>query len=113
MPAGGPPIALVGDAELDEGAIWECVADPMVQRLGEVLWIVDLNRQSLDRIVPDIQVGGEAGVMGGLGALLMRTLANGHRDGIAAEAKTNGDAAAVAAPAEPLTPIEPAEAAGS
>ena len=26
-------------------------------RLGEVLWIVDLNRQSLDRVVPDIAAG--------------------------------------------------------
>ncbi len=26
----------------------------MVSRLDEVLWIVDLNRQSLDRVVPDI-----------------------------------------------------------
>lgn len=53
----GRQISLLGDAELDEGAIWECVADPVVQRLGEVLWIVDLNRQSLDRIVPDIAIG--------------------------------------------------------
>jgi pyruvate dehydrogenase E1 component len=53
---GGRQISLLGDAELDEGAIWECVADPMVQTLGEVLWVVDLNRQSLDRIVPDIAV---------------------------------------------------------
>jgi pyruvate dehydrogenase E1 component len=28
-----------------------------VPRLGEVLWIVDLNRQSLDRVVPDIAAG--------------------------------------------------------
>ena len=56
VPPGGRQISLLGDAELDEGAIWECVNDPMVQRLGEVLWVVDLNRQSLDRIVPDIQV---------------------------------------------------------
>ena len=26
-------------------------------RLGEVLWVVDLNRQSLDRVVPDIAAG--------------------------------------------------------
>ena len=31
--------------------------DPVVPRLGEVLWIVDLNRRSLDRIVPDIAAG--------------------------------------------------------
>ncbi|WP_019634110.1 transketolase-like TK C-terminal-containing protein [Actinomadura atramentaria] len=44
--------SLVGDAELDEGAVWEAVLDPMVADLGEVNWIVDLNRQSLDRVVP-------------------------------------------------------------
>ncbi|MCF6734187.1 hypothetical protein [Blastococcus sp. KM273129] len=44
--------SLVGDAELDEGAVWEAVLDPMVAELGEVNWVVDLNRQSLDRVVP-------------------------------------------------------------
>ena len=57
VPRGGRQIALVGDAELDEGAVWEALVDPMVPRLGEVLWIVDLNRQSLDRVVPDIAAG--------------------------------------------------------
>jgi pyruvate dehydrogenase E1 component len=51
---GGRQIALIGDAELDEGACWEAIVDPMVARLGEVMWVVDLNRQSLDRVVPDI-----------------------------------------------------------
>ncbi|MFD2415708.1 transketolase-like TK C-terminal-containing protein [Amycolatopsis pigmentata] len=50
----GRQYSLVGDAELDEGAVWEAVADPMVAELGEIVWIVDLNRQSLDRVVPDI-----------------------------------------------------------
>jgi pyruvate dehydrogenase E1 component len=53
-PPMGRQIALVGDAELDEGAVWEAIADPSVANLGEVLWVVDLNRQSLDRVVPDI-----------------------------------------------------------
>lgn len=53
----GRSIALLGDAELDEGAIWEALIDPMVPKLGELLWIVDLNRQSLDRVVPDIAAG--------------------------------------------------------
>jgi pyruvate dehydrogenase E1 component len=57
VPQGGRAVALVGDAELDEGAIWEALVDPMVARLGEVLWIVDVNRQSLDRVVPNIAVG--------------------------------------------------------
>jgi pyruvate dehydrogenase E1 component len=56
-PAGGRHIALLGDAELDEGAIWETLVDPIVPQLGEVLWIVDLNRQSLDRVVPNIAAG--------------------------------------------------------
>ncbi|WP_459981675.1 thiamine pyrophosphate-dependent enzyme [Nocardioides sp. AN3] len=50
----GRQYSLVGDAELDEGAVWEAVLDPMVAELGEVVWIVDLNRQSLDRVVPNI-----------------------------------------------------------
>ena len=37
--------------------MWEAIVDPMVARLGEVLWVVDLNRQSLDRVVPDIAAG--------------------------------------------------------
>ncbi|QEC47979.1 pyruvate dehydrogenase [Baekduia soli] len=56
-PRGGRHISLLGDAELDEGAIWEALVDPAVPRLGEALWIVDLNRQSLDRVVPDIAAG--------------------------------------------------------
>ena len=57
VPQGGRQVALLGDAELDEGAIWETLVDPLVPHLGEVLWVVDLNRQSLDRIVPDIAAG--------------------------------------------------------
>ncbi|MCW3012645.1 MAG: pyruvate dehydrogenase [Solirubrobacterales bacterium] len=52
VPVGGRQIALLGDAELDEGAIWEALVDPVVPSLGELLWVVDLNRQSLDRVVP-------------------------------------------------------------
>ena len=61
-PARGRQIALLGDAELDEGAVWEAIADPWVARLGEVLWVVDMNRQSLDRVVPDIAFGRLAGM---------------------------------------------------
>lgn len=48
-------IAIVGDAELDEGNVWEAVAEEAAEGLGNVLWIVDLNRQSLDRVVPGIR----------------------------------------------------------
>jgi pyruvate dehydrogenase E1 component len=49
-------VALLGDAELDEGNIWEAVADPATQGLGNVMWVVDFNRQSLDRVVPGIRI---------------------------------------------------------
>ena len=47
-------VALVGDAELDEGNIWEAIADPATQGLSNFTMVVDLNRQSLDRVIPDI-----------------------------------------------------------
>jgi pyruvate dehydrogenase E1 component len=52
----GRQYSLLGDAELDEGAVWEAIADPGVSELGEVVWVVDMNRQSLDRVVPGIAV---------------------------------------------------------
>lgn len=57
VPNRGRQYSLLGDAELDEGAIWEAVIDSSVQDLGEIVWIVDLNRQSLDRVVPNIAAG--------------------------------------------------------
>lgn len=49
-------IALVGDAELDEGNVWEAITDPSLQGLGNVMWIVDANRQSLDRVIPGMKI---------------------------------------------------------
>jgi pyruvate dehydrogenase E1 component len=46
-------VVMVGDAELDEGNVWEALQEEPVGRLGSVLWLVDLNRQSLDRVTPD------------------------------------------------------------
>ncbi len=53
-----PPrfVALLGDAELDEGNVWEAIADPATQGLGNVMWLVDFNRQSLDRVVPGVRI---------------------------------------------------------
>ena len=48
-------IALIGDAELDEGNVWEAVAEESIQGLGNVIWIIDLNRQSLDRVIPGVR----------------------------------------------------------
>jgi len=45
-------LALMGDAELDEGNIWEALGEDSLQRLGHVIWMIDLNRQSLDRVSP-------------------------------------------------------------
>jgi len=49
-------VALVGDAELDEGNVWEAVADPALRGLGNVMWVIDANRQSLDRVIPDQKI---------------------------------------------------------
>lgn len=49
-------ISLVGDAELDEGSVWEAIAEPAMEGINNLLWIVDLNRQSLDRIIPGVRV---------------------------------------------------------
>jgi pyruvate dehydrogenase E1 component len=48
-------VAILGDAELDEGNVWEAATEDHIQGLGNLLWIVDLNRQSLDRVVPGIR----------------------------------------------------------
>ncbi|GLV55294.1 1-deoxy-D-xylulose-5-phosphate synthase [Dictyobacter sp. S3.2.2.5] len=48
-------VAVIGDAELDEGNIWEAAIDETLHGAGNVLIIVDLNRQSLDRVVPGIR----------------------------------------------------------
>ncbi|MCS7056033.1 MAG: hypothetical protein NZM18_07690 [Thermoflexales bacterium] len=48
-------IAISGDAELDEGNIWEALIDEEIQHLSNVIWIIDLNRQSLDRITPGVR----------------------------------------------------------
>src|SRR5437763_122761 len=63
----GRQYSLVGDAELDEGAIWEAILDPAVAELGEIVWIVDLNRQSLDRVVPNIAAGRLQGMFAAAG----------------------------------------------
>ncbi len=49
----GRVIVMVGDAELDEGNVWEALAEEAVRGLARVLWLVDVNRQALDRVVPD------------------------------------------------------------
>ena len=47
----GRMIALVGDAELDEGNIYECLQEGWKHNLRNCWWIIDYNRQSLDGVV--------------------------------------------------------------
>ncbi|MFL5153315.1 MAG: transketolase [Microvirga sp.] len=47
----GRMIALVGDAELDEGNIFEALLEGWKQGVRNTWWIVDYNRQSLDAVV--------------------------------------------------------------
>ncbi len=47
----GRMVALVGDAELDEGNIFECLLEGWKQGLRNCWWVIDYNRQSLDAVV--------------------------------------------------------------
>jgi pyruvate dehydrogenase E1 component len=47
----GRMVALIGDAELDEGNIFESILDGWKQGLRNCWWIIDYNRQSLDAVV--------------------------------------------------------------
>jgi len=47
----GRMVALVGDAELDEGNVYECLQEGWKHNLRNCWWIIDYNRQSLDGIV--------------------------------------------------------------
>jgi pyruvate dehydrogenase E1 component len=47
----GRMIALVGDAELDEGNIFEAMLEGWKQGLRNCWWVIDYNRQSLDAVV--------------------------------------------------------------
>ena len=52
----GRYIALVGDAEIDEGNIPEALGEASAYGLNNLWWIIDINRQSLDHIAADGQV---------------------------------------------------------
>jgi pyruvate dehydrogenase E1 component len=74
----GRQYSLLGDAELDEGAVWEALLEPAVAELGEIVWVVDFNRQSLDRIVPGIAAGRLQGMFASAGWQVL-TVKYGHR----------------------------------
>ncbi len=47
----GRMVALVGDAELDEGNVYECLQEGWKNDLRNTWWVIDYNRQSLDGVV--------------------------------------------------------------
>ncbi len=49
----GRMVALVGDAELDEGNIYEALLEGWKHDVRDVWWVLDYNRQSLDTVVTD------------------------------------------------------------
>ena len=49
----GRMVAIVGDAELDEGNIFEALLEGWKYDVRNVWWVIDYNRQSLDRVVPE------------------------------------------------------------
>jgi len=50
---GGRFVALIGDAELDEGNIYEAIIEGAKHDVRNLWWIVDYNRQSLDATSAD------------------------------------------------------------
>ncbi len=49
----GRMVALVGDAELDEGNVYECLQEGWKHDLRNTWWVIDYNRQSLDGVVQE------------------------------------------------------------
>jgi pyruvate dehydrogenase E1 component len=63
----GRHIAICGDAELDEGNIYEALLEGWKHDVRNVWWIVDYNRQSLDSVVPDRLFGRIEGLFRDMG----------------------------------------------
>ncbi len=92
-PAGIPAgrhVAIVGDAELDEGNIYEALLEGWKHDVRNVWWVVDYNRQSLDSVVPDRLFGRIEGLFRDMGWNVV-TLKYGRRLQ-AAFAREDGDA---------------------
>ena len=63
----GGYIAIAGDAELDEGNIYEALLEGWKHDVRDVWWIIDYNRQSLDSVVPDRLFGRIEGLFRDMG----------------------------------------------
>jgi len=64
---GGRTVAIAGDAELDEGNIYEALLEGWKHDIRNVWWIIDYNRQSLDSVVPDRLFGRIEGLFRDMG----------------------------------------------
>jgi pyruvate dehydrogenase E1 component len=60
-------IAIAGDAELDEGNIYEALLEGWKHDVRNVWWVVDYNRQSLDSVMPDRLFGRFEGLFRDMG----------------------------------------------
>jgi pyruvate dehydrogenase E1 component len=49
----GRMVAVVGDAELDEGNVFEALLESWKHDIRNVWWVIDYNRQSLDNVITD------------------------------------------------------------
>ena len=49
----GRMVAVVGDAELDEGNMYEALLEGWKKEVRNVWWVIDYNRQSLDSVISD------------------------------------------------------------
>jgi pyruvate dehydrogenase E1 component len=49
----GRMVAIVGDAELDEGNVFEALLEGWKHDVRDVWWVIDYNRQSLDSVIAD------------------------------------------------------------
>ena len=63
----GRQVAIAGDAELDEGNIYEALLEGWKHDVRNVWWIIDYNRQSLDSVVPDRLFGRIEGLFQDMG----------------------------------------------
>src|SRR5215471_9714034 len=52
--APGRMIALMGDAELDEGNVFEALLEGWKHNVRNLWWVIDYNRHSLDGVVSDL-----------------------------------------------------------
>jgi pyruvate dehydrogenase E1 component len=60
-------VAIAGDAELDEGNIYEALLEGWKHDVRDVWWVVDYNRQSLDSVMPDRLFGRFEGLFRDMG----------------------------------------------